>query len=191
MNDIWGGQAARLLFVGPDYVAEEWEEPGRWPGYPIGLLPYNDLQRGQPIDIARYFGSDSVKLLEDAGQAAAARTYGRESWPDSIYWGVVRRPGRWGLRGRAHVSCPACAKVSLADFTIPLNPLAALVGHDRLVPAWKAIKGQVPEATDAFASPTGDLLVVLTRSALRVFGMRTGGIGPELLQTPAEPGLKP
>ncbi len=105
-------------------------------------------------------------------------------------WGVVRRPGRWVVVAR--VECRregAPTTIDEVELHVPLP--TALVGHDALVPAWPAVRKAVPRATDAFASPGGDLVVVLTPGEAVAYRPVAGRLGRALLHVPLEAGEAP
>lgn len=100
--------------------------------------------------------------------------------PDEANWGLVRRDGRWVIRGRLG---PADISDTLhADVTLPSSLPTPLVGRNRLVPSWARVRAFAPEALDAFSAPGDDLLVILRPGRLTAHLVEGGVIGPTKLE---------
>jgi hypothetical protein len=65
-----------------------------------------------------------------------------------------------------------------------------LVGRNRVVPAFAKLKQSVPELTDAFTSPGGDMTVVITNDKLLVFSVADEKL-TKLLETEFPSGATP
>jgi len=50
-----------------------------------------------------------------------------------------------------------------------LKPPAKLVSYDKLSPSWSVIKKNMPDALDAFSSPEGDILGIMTDKILYIY----------------------
>jgi hypothetical protein len=61
----------------------------------------------------------------------------------------------------------------------------AITGHDTLSMPWTSIVAAAPQATDAFSSPAGDILIVVAPDELQVFGTRGRSLGQKLVTVPA------
>lgn len=85
-------------------------------------------------------------------------------------WGVIRRNGRWILRGRMETQINS--KHSFIDFDIPYATPKSLTTYDNLFPSFNEIKTKVPSAVDAYSSPNRDFVVVLTNTELMVFTVK-------------------
>jgi tetratricopeptide (TPR) repeat protein len=83
-------------------------------------------------------------------------------------WVLARNHGRWAVRA---------ASRALAASAAP----PAIVGYDELRPDWLDIRAAVPDAIDAFTSPTRDLAVLTTEHLFIVTTIADGRIGPPLL----------
>lgn len=103
-------------------------------------------------------------------------------WP-ARSWFLQHLSGRWRLTERFSIGLGAMQgfvfDCILSD-TLP----ASLVGHDRLAPSWTEIRRQIPAATDAVSSPTGDLVVVATDEWLSIHAPRGARLGDPLLVIP-------
>jgi hypothetical protein len=98
----------------------------------------------------------------------------RESTAESMDdWFVARDRGRWRAFAYDHVYGSECDFESGIDLVLP----SSFTGHDSLRPSWRAITLSVPAATDAFASPSGELVIVILPDSLLAFesdGVRLG-----------------
>lgn len=94
-------------------------------------------------------------------------------------WGVIRRHGRWILRGRMETK--KSSEHSLLDFDISYATPKSLTTYDDLFPCFNVIKTKVPSAVDAYSSPNRDFVVVLTTTELMVFTIEGNDITENLL----------
>lgn len=91
------------------------------------------------------------------------------------YWTVRRDRTRWRVAKTYHPSHGYDEGITSCD--VPWEQTAAMMGHDRVMIPWSAIKSVVPEADAAFESPNGDLLLVRVDSIWHAFIPRDGRIG--------------
>ena len=104
------------------------------------------------------------------------------SWPLRSFF-LQHLSGRWRLVERFSMGTGAM-RGFLFDCLLSDAVPEALVGHDRLAPSWKEIRRQIPAATDAISSPSGDLVVVTSDEWLRVYAPRAGRLGAPLADLP-------
>lgn len=184
-SDIIGtGQAYTLediLFIADDYVSLELNSGGISKGQsheekalrvrPIDTLNGTDYS----ISLSKLMGEHGVKALKQ-GAAAYINSLDfkeREKLnyiPDENNFGVIRKNGKWVLRGRLNYSSEAF-RGSFSDFDIPIIPPKELVQYDSLYPNWNIIKEKIPDAIDAYSSPDRNFLVILTKYKLLVYNM--------------------
>ncbi|HEX6057408.1 MAG TPA: hypothetical protein VFZ11_00220 [Gemmatimonadaceae bacterium] len=105
-------------------------------------------------------------------------------WPTRS-WFLQHLSGRWRLTQRFAIGSGAM-RGFVFDCVLSDSLPPSLVGHDRLAPPWSEIRRQLPAATDAVSSPSGDLLVVATDEWLRVFAPRGSRLGAPLLDLPLD-----
>ena len=65
---------------------------------------------------------------------------------------------------------------------IPVRLSASLAGRNQLFPPFSQLKKAIPNLTDAFISPRGDTLIVLTNAKIRVFDISKAKLGAKLLE---------
>ena len=85
----------------------------------------------------------------------------------------MRGRGGWSVRGRAGHGLGATRGYDF-DYDVPIALTAATTGVSRRPPAWNAILDCVPDATDAIASPGGDVVVVVTPRRLWIYAVAAG-----------------
>lgn len=188
-----GSDWTTILFIGNDYISFDRESGGYCEGaaHPwavnwLEVLSIDDLQEEKGcVPLSTCIGEDgNAALLSGAEQYREKLSEEDkdmlEEQPDDCSWGLIRRQGRWVLRGRLRYSCEAY-RGHYADFDIPFSPPASLVSYDELHPSWETVKATVPGAVDAFSSPTKDLLVVMTKEELVVYPVTGDAIGASVL----------
>lgn len=196
-----GSRTVAVTFVGPDYFAvdDDLEQDGPMLAYDrtlyIGSL--DSLEHvgyarrgfgGRPRDarltprVLRANFANCVRWSRQHGDIAIdADAPGDESW------GIVRAPGRWTYVRRFGFGT-GVARGNYTDCDVSIRPPSAMVGKDLLAPSWSIVKRRIPKARDAFSSPSGDLLIVLTDSAAHVYRPRGTRLGRAIFQTPVPPG---
>lgn len=101
--------------------------------------------------------------------------------------GIERGAGHWQAIGRVscspHVACGSGSfRLSIPGFVLPRS----LTGHDMLRPAFASIVARFPRATDAFSSPSGDVVAVVDADTLRVLVPHGGKLGSPVMSIPFE-----
>jgi hypothetical protein len=110
-----------------------------------------------------------------------------ESEPDECRWGLIRRKGKWVVRGRLGYSYEVYRGL-YGDFDIDVIPPKTLVSHDELCLSWSKIKERVPDAIDGFSSPTEEMVVVFTTSKILVFNSENGQLKDAILEMKIDKG---
>lgn len=173
---------AALLFVGDNYISAEGHSWGytRGAAHPfeyhwLGVYSLDNLKKKLSID--QVFGRDSNDVLVESSKKyikdhpdEKERLY-EEGRTDS--WGLIRSGGHWITRGFIDYSFEVF-RGAYAIYDIPLTPPGLLVSYDRLSPSWKRITKYLPNATDAFSSPEGDILGVIAGKTLFLYLHRPG-----------------
>jgi hypothetical protein len=147
--------------------------------------------RDSALSIGDVMGADADSAFARAARAATGSATAeceflvtedmRESTAESIRdWFVARDRGRWSAFAYDHVYGSECDFQSGIDLPLP----ASFTGHDALRPSWRAISLGVPAATDAFASPSGDLVIVIVPDSLFAFESDGVRLGKRLLAIP-------
>lgn len=135
---------------------------------------------GLPVGIAKVLGVDALVALRSRGERYRAEHPDErdrlERLPGRDSWGVVRRRGTWVVRGLLGSSSEVFRGCH-AVFDVGVEPPARLVGQDSLPMGWSTIFRYVPRALDAFSSPDGEALFVMTPGSLLLYD------GPEGLRT--------
>ena len=101
--------------------------------------------------------------------------------------GIERAGGRWQAIGTVtcspHVACGSLSfRLSVPGFVLPRT----LTGHDALRPRFASIVARFPRATDAFSSPSGDVIAVVDADTLRVFVPKSGKLRSPVMSIPFE-----
>jgi hypothetical protein len=98
---------------------------------------------------------------------------------DPLSWSIQRGFGRWQARGAYMTGGNISWRL---DFDLPANFRPDLVRNPPLRPGWDVILASVPDALDAFASPTAGFVVVLTRDHVLAYVPVDGRLGKPALR---------
>lgn len=183
-----------ILFVGDDYISFELDGDSYYnkdTGHKHKLLRLYALdtinnKNSHPILISNLVGEQGIKSLKQ-GAAAYLNSLDFndrqkfEQAPGYADFGIVRKTGKWILRGRLD-SVTQTSKESFGDFDIPLIPSRDIVGYDSLFPSWSIIKQRVPEALDAYSSPNKNFVVVITKDKLLIYTIINNNLGANPLE---------
>jgi hypothetical protein len=178
-------QSTTITFAAPRHLGVSRHEESICNGHvntsdTIGVLPLNRYPIRTAPDTANWVSLHAIS--EEAAiafaRSAAARVArvdadDRNDYaePNDFNWTLARSRGQWLLSGMLD---PACSRCPSASFDVDVNPPAEIVGVRQAL-EWDAIKDAVPDAQDAFSSPQGDWVVVLTRGdRLQVYAARGG-----------------
>lgn len=162
-----------ILFVGNEYVSldnknVDSDTNTSNPNY-FSVVPIDKLY-GSKVQFSKAFGKEAGESLKRSSQLYLKRLNSNEHINDEDLqnnWAVIRRNARWILRGRT----------SQGDFDIAFDTPKILTTYDDLYPTFNEIKRNIPEAIDAYTSPNKDFLVVLTKTNLKVFSIKSSRIG--------------
>lgn len=179
-EETGGFRDVGILFVGNNYISTEFNSEGYSKGaaHPFhinGLTVFSFKNLTKAVNISQILGKGAnEKLLKDSLRYLQAHPNDKdkltdEGSPDS--WGLVRRNGAWVLRGFIDYSCEA-ARGNFAHYDINMTPPPSLVSHDKLTPSWQTIKRNIPTTIDAFSSPDGSLLGVMTPKQLLLYRVK-------------------
>lgn len=131
---------------------------------------------GLGAEKAMQFGAEVVNVRKPAHDEAESL----EAHED--LWIVSRTKGHYRLSG----TTPQIHGHSGDSYDIPLDPPKSLVGTDELAVGWDVILDKQPDALDAYTSPSGDLLVIVTGRALWVYEIRDQKMGALLKRVNTE-----
>lgn len=186
-------------FVGPEHVSASLELTG---DYSYGFARSAIL--GGIDSLARGFASIDRDLAGGGGPATSASVRAAErkcnegwirgmlqqdpaDYPEGVgdFRGTLihRLSGRWGYaRYYALTSRAGRGAETICEMSVRVP--RAVSGWDSLTVPWRAIKRTMPSAFDAFASPSGDVIVVLTPTALVVRRRAASTLGKTLAEFP-------
>jgi len=176
-----------INFIGNDYISIE--KTSQITTDDSSNSPFSSYFQVLPLDNIN--SKESIKISQLTNQAGAtALKEGATNYINSINndfifskdfseynWGIFRRNGHWILKGRLTPLNNNTSSVS-PDFYIPIPaPKNVLIGYDDLYPDWSSIKDRVPDAIDAFSSPSKDIIIIISKTILSVYELNNNSIG--------------
>jgi hypothetical protein len=159
-----------IQFLGSDYISIDTNSQNTYPNSKLKILPMDNLL-GDGVKLSSISGSlTDNSILPGTLLNNSATTQTEKDRISDTNWGVIRRSGRWILRGRME-----------NNFDISYATPKALTTYDDLFPSFNIIKEKIPNAVDAYSSPNRDFVVVLTTTELLVFPIRGNTLGESSL----------
>ncbi len=186
LDDCEGREIKTLLFANSDYISLEYSTGGYckgaahpWAYDSLYVLRLNDL-RSDAVPIDEVFGNSGFKKMRNSIKKLRAdlsedEKSALEEEPQNTNWGLIRRRGKWVLRGRIGYSAEF-ARGFFKDFDIGLDPVSIAPENQKHYLKWNTVKSNVPSAVDVFLSPEKDMLIVISRSKIFVYQFDDGRI---------------
>ncbi|WP_416198270.1 MAG: Lipoprotein [Sporanaerobacter sp.] len=172
----------QINYVGNNYMVVEITEGQNRAKSTLQVLPIDNIKNANPIKISDIAGESG----KNAFYEGATRYFSTDSKFQNKYidlkpteenFGIVRRNGHWVMKGRINLNEEN--EKSYVDFNIKTITPKELVNYDELAISWNAVKMRVPQATDVYTSPNGDIAVVLTHNSLMVYAIENGELSQE------------
>ena len=195
-----GHRVQVIHYAGPEYLSLEQRTAGYcedaahpWFSNALAVVPI-DSTTHTGLPISSVLGSAASEALKaGAGRHLDELDSDQErtqffSQPDPANWGLVRRQGRWRLRGR--LDSEELASTRFADFPVDLRPPASLAGHDALYPDWTRIRAIAPDAVDAASSPGRTMLLILHPRRITVRPLRNDMVGTTAVEVEVPSGAR-
>lgn len=160
-----------INYIGNDYVSIENEINGI---NKLQVLPVDKISSPIGITVSDLLASNGLNVYNSAreNQIRILENQGITFIYEELYkdnFGLTRKNGHWYLQGR--INYPKDGEAYYKDFNMNVIPPKKLVFFDTLYISWQNIKDRVPDAIDAFTSPTGDIALVKTETSLDVYGI--------------------
>ncbi|MGH4117463.1 hypothetical protein [Clostridium sp.] len=185
-----------IKFLGSNYVStENIQEVNNnnlgkdYSNNQLKIFPIDNLM-GESIKLTSILGREIEKSTLPGAILDIPKNFQEKNLKNvDANWGVIRRSGRWILRGR--MEAKISSKHSLVDFDVSYATPKSLTTYDDLFPSFNAIKTKVPSAVDAYSSPNRDFVVVLTATKLMVFTIEGNNLNEKLLTLDLKAGEVP
>ncbi|WIV12664.1 hypothetical protein [Proteiniborus sp. MB09-C3] len=181
-----GNIQKRIDYIGNDYVSIEvlgngsYEQSDKiWQENILQTLPIDSLASKKNIKITDLSGDESIGAIELGIQKTMENLKIKKSNLINKYkllnsFGLERKMGHWFFKGRINYMLDD--EFYYEDYNINIIPPSKLVMYDDLNISWTHIKNKVPGAIDAFTSPYKDVVLVLTKSEIIIYGIEKGEI---------------
>lgn len=171
-----------IMYLCNNYVSVEVDGSGKyndsqdnWKENRLQLIPIDSVASSKGVKISEIAGSNGLRELK-TGKKDLLSTLGGvvevNPYLEEENFGLIRKTGHWLLRGR--VNYEKDKTITYSDYNINIVPPDKLVFYDTLNLNWNTIKNKVPDAVDAYTSPNRDIVIILTKSKLFVYGITNG-----------------
>jgi uncharacterized protein YgiM (DUF1202 family) len=177
-GEYCNGHVSRdILFVGNDYLSVGYSRNETCTGFvessTDSALQMLSLEGLEKVDMTTLLDSNGSEAFKREANDYKTQNSNDQEWGD-VSSGIIRHQGQWIVKGHFPIE-----QERYTHFDVPLVLPKSVVGSETLYPDWQAIKKLVPEAVDAFSSPSKDLLVVLTESSLFAFSISKGKVSQQ------------
>ncbi|MGL4991070.1 MAG: hypothetical protein ACRC57_07920 [Sarcina sp.] len=180
-NTVPTNENREITFAAKDYLGLEYYNTTKNDtNYCITTI--DNINSNQTLDIKSLFGDDGQKQYEDSRERLVNSTpnfvidkYDTSTLTPSQIT-MIRKNGKWVVDG---ILDSKITGVNDLDFEIPISPIGKLVNYDKLPVSWNKVKQVNTNAIDAFASPTGNFIVILDKNSIKIYGIKNGQIEKE------------
>ena len=155
-----------ILYIGNDYISTETIDVSN-NRKTIQVSPIDYLKDERSIKISDVIGEEGLNIFTEGAQGIIKANSNIELNEESF--GLSRRNGYWIMKGR--INYISGKEELYKDYNIKAIPPKELVNYDDLVIPWNIIKSKVPEAIDAFTSPNEDVILIVTRNHILIYGI--------------------
>ena len=160
-----------INYVGNDYLSVELTDVTK-NKKKLQVYPIDYLKDEIAIKISELVGNTGLDtFIEDARNSMKIDN---QAFINEESFGLSRRNGYWIMKGR--INYLDKEEELYKDFNLKIIPPKELVNYDELLIPWNKIKSQIPEAMDAFTSPNGDIILIITRNNILIYPIENGEI---------------
>jgi len=192
--------AYSLSWVGTDFAALQHGYESTCGAHPVSgeesfVARLEDLRRKDQdlrpvLPLSEVAGAEAVGAMKLGADVADLRDAPNPSedpanpalTASETSWIVVRTKGHYRLLGTSVLEHGHGGET----YAVPIDPPKTLVGADDLAVGWDSILEKLPDASDAYTSPDGDLLVLITPHFLSIFEVQNKQIGKRLARVGLE-----
>ncbi|MGL5633725.1 MAG: hypothetical protein ACRCX8_04120 [Sarcina sp.] len=174
-----------ITFVGKGYIGTAYKNKNAL-GEEYKISTIDNINTNTSLDMLSLFGSkgqeaylNSREQFIDSKPNFVLNKYDLQEYSPSDIT-MFRKNGKWVLNGRIDSDTVGVNDLS---FGINISPIGTLVNYDYLPVSWNKIKQIEPKATDAFACPNSNLLLILTDNNIEVYELQKGVIAPKSMLT--------
>lgn len=180
-------EVSEINFIGDDYIALQNVNRVNNEVINYEVKSLDDLS--MPIDIGNIFGTKGKSQFAAMSKEEVMRSKKNIEglFFDPTNYTMKRSNGHWQLEGRVDVRS-AEEGMSSQVFNLNLDPEGRLVNYDELYIPWSKIKDTVPNAVDAFISPSKNVALILTKDSIQVHKINNRILNSEevnIIETPS------
>ncbi len=146
----------KLTFAGNRYIAVEQQVAGQQAAKEIQSYVWVKHIEQLAADRSLSFSADTELHMPLSDFLPEQKDLQEDGTADQIQWTLLRKPGRW----TAQLTEQSSLSGKLPE--IPAVLPEELISFDRLSAPWEEIWQRMPQATDAYSSPAGETVAVVT-----------------------------
>ncbi len=194
---LCGKESGQLLFVSPEYFAEEFNASDRCDargGHDVTRDEVRPLNAGDPISLTALFADQAAPAYSAASDKGFAENSKEincaEPNPDAYdlkSWSIAHARGAWHPVAAINEFMGECALKYQMNLALPRN----VTGEVSKTSLWAAMAKAVPHLSDFYLSPLGDYALVLVAPKnfeyhLYAYAVRNGVLANRLAEIPWE-----
>lgn len=160
-----------ILFIGNDYISLEKTDVNNNNRKTLEIYALDNIEEQRAIKLSDIV-EDGEFLFKEGSQNI--QSLGENVVLNQSNVGLVRRNGYWIIKGR--INYRQNEEQLYKDFNIKAIPPKTMVSYDELSVPWDIIDAQFPEAIDAFSSPNGEFIILVTANEIQVYPSENGEI---------------
>ena len=171
-----------INYISNDYVSLEIQNNERFSQSPVyRFIPIDNTTTNESIVIDDFFGEKDKESFEESYEKAyySITNEDKTKLAKNINYSnftMVREEGKWVLKGRIS---PIVSGILPIDFNLDFKPNKNICSYNILTVPWRALKSEVPFLVDAFTSPDGSLVVIMTKEELLIYTAKGGKLSDE------------
>lgn len=175
----------QITFASKDYLGMEYYNPtSNDTEYNISTI--DSINSGKILSITSLFGSNGEKQYNaskqqfiDGQPSFVIDKYNlKASTSNDIT--MFRKNGKWVVESNIESDIVGVNDLS---FDVNVSPVGTLVNYDSLPVSWNKIRQIDDNATDAFASPSGNFIVIVNNNSIEIHEMDNGNINKNSIRT--------
>lgn len=170
-SKIMADKTMKVDYVGNDYMCVE-ENKGF--GDVLKVVPVDNPMQEKGVTISDLLGEKYVQIYDEVRDEVLRdiKEKGQEINQEIKYQniGILRKNGRFLIKGR--INYQTTKTTAYTDFNTGFIPPLKMVAFDQLTIPMNEIKNAIPQAIDAYTSPSGDIAIAILPKSIEIYKIK-------------------